>query len=87
MAAGPYVPLSFLKKHKMTETRYIEVYEQGTGQVIGYEAYEVSDEQLQREHDEARASEILATSPDAITMPEIWELLRIFARRLGLIYP
>lgn len=33
--------------------------------------------------DEVRAAEILATSPDAITMPEMWELLRIYGRRLG----
>lgn len=33
--------------------------------------------------DIARAQEILAKSPDVITQPEIWELLRIFARRLG----
>lgn len=31
----------------------------------------------------ARAQEILASSPDVITQPEIWELLRIFGRRLG----
>jgi len=31
-----------------------------------------------------RAEEILETSPAAITMPEIWELLRIIGRRLGL---
>lgn len=67
----------------MPETRYSEVYEQGTGQLISYEPYEVSDEQLQQEADEARATEILATSPSAITMPEIWQLLRILARRAG----
>lgn len=33
--------------------------------------------------DERRALEILATSPDAITQPEMWELIRIFGRRLG----
>lgn len=31
-----------------------------------------------------RVKELLATSPAAITMPEIWELMRIFGRRLGL---
>lgn len=70
----------------MPETRHIEIYEQGTGEVIGYEPYEVSDEQLQSEHDEARATEILATSPNVITMPEIWELLRILIQHQGLIY-
>lgn len=33
--------------------------------------------------DTIRACEILATSPDVITQPEIWELLRIIGRRLG----
>jgi len=33
--------------------------------------------------DTIRAQELLAASPDVITMPEIWELLRIFGRRLG----
>lgn len=33
--------------------------------------------------DTIRAAEILATSPSAITMPEMWELLRIIGRRLG----
>lgn len=33
--------------------------------------------------DTVRAREILATSPDAITQPQIWELLRIMGRRLG----
>lgn len=68
----------------MPETRYIELYEQGTGRLIGTESYEVSDEELQHEADQARAAELIATSPAAITMPEIWELLRILARRLNL---
>lgn len=33
--------------------------------------------------DTIRAEEILATSPAAITQPEIWELLRILGRSLG----
>ena len=33
--------------------------------------------------DTIRAEEILATSPDVITMPEMWDLLRIFGRRMG----
>lgn len=33
--------------------------------------------------DAIRAKEILTTSPDAIAMPEIWELLRIYGRRFG----
>lgn len=33
--------------------------------------------------DAIRAEELLATSPAVITQPQIWELLRIFGRRLG----
>jgi len=33
--------------------------------------------------DYERAMALLATSPQVITQPEIWELLRIFGRRLG----
>lgn len=33
--------------------------------------------------DYARACEILKTSPAVITQPEIWELLRIFGKKLG----
>jgi len=33
--------------------------------------------------DTLRAQELLESSPDAITQPEIWELLRIIGRRLG----
>ena len=33
--------------------------------------------------DTLRAQELLASSPDVITQPEQWELLRIFGRRLG----
>jgi len=33
--------------------------------------------------DTRSAEEILSTSPAAITLPDIWELLRIIGRRLG----
>jgi len=33
--------------------------------------------------DVIRAREILATSPSVITQPEMWELMRIFGRKLG----
>jgi len=33
--------------------------------------------------DTIRAEELLATSPSVITQPELWELMRIFGRRLG----
>lgn len=35
------------------------------------------------EPEKSRAEEILKNSPVAITLPEIWELLRIFGRKLG----
>lgn len=35
--------------------------------------------------DAVRVAQLLSTSPSVITMPEIWELLRIYARRLGFI--
>ncbi|MBA7639562.1 hypothetical protein ES703_47221 [subsurface metagenome] len=34
--------------------------------------------------DEARLQEIVATSPDAITMPDMWEAIRILARLRGI---
>ena len=34
--------------------------------------------------DRVRAAELLLTSPDVITMPEMWELLRIFGRFHGI---
>lgn len=69
----------------MPETRYSEIYEQGTGQVIDYEPYEVSDEELAQELEDAACQEYLATSPDVITMPQMWYLLRAFAKKLGYI--
>lgn len=34
--------------------------------------------------DEVRLAEIVATSPEAITMPDIWEAIRILARLRGI---
>lgn len=34
-----------------------------------------------------RIRELLATSPAVISMPEIWELLRLFAKKQGYIDP
>lgn len=47
------------------------------------DAYNAQVVILPPDPDTARAQELLPTSPDAITTPEIWELLRILARRLG----
>lgn len=37
--------------------------------------------------DTVRAREILTTSPAVISMPEVWELLRILGKRLGFYRP
>jgi len=58
------------------------------------EAYDAAQEEIDLYHaqvviippdpDIVRAEELLATSPGAITMPEMWELMRIFGRLLGI---
>lgn len=45
--------------------------------------YNAQVEILPPDPDTIRAEEILANSPDVITQPEMWELVRIFGRRLG----
>lgn len=45
--------------------------------------YNAQVEILPPDPDTIRAQEILASSPDVITQPEQWELLRIIGRRLG----
>lgn len=47
--------------------------------------YNACVEVAQPNPDTIRAAEILATSPDIITQPEMWELMRIYGRRLGFI--
>ena len=44
--------------------------------IVGNPDYEPTDYH-------ARVRALLATSPENITMPEMWELLRIYARLLG----
>lgn len=36
--------------------------------------------------DRLRAQELLSSSPDVITQPEMWELIRIFGKLLGLTF-
>lgn len=50
----------------------------------GLEALGLSREWLNTEYiDLFRARELLANSPDVITQPEMWELLRILGRHFG----
>uniref|UniRef100_A0A6H1ZSM1 Uncharacterized protein n=1 Tax=viral metagenome TaxID=1070528 RepID=A0A6H1ZSM1_9ZZZZ len=46
-------------------------------------ALEALPEPMPPTEDELRVRKLLATSPAVITQPEIWELLRIFGRKLG----
>ena len=64
----------------MPEIRYTEVYEEGTGRLIGHEPYKVSDEELQHEHDLALLQDILSQSPPAQGLPHLYEAVRILAR-------
>jgi len=64
--------------------------------IVGVDSETVTDEELAAlgmtreafneligEPDYSRCKEILSHSPAAITMPEMWEVLRILAKRLG----
>lgn len=60
---------------------------------VALEYRDATPEEIERYHaqviilppdpDTIRAEELLATSPSVITQPEMWELVRIFGRRLG----
>ncbi|MBA7652320.1 hypothetical protein ES703_60150 [subsurface metagenome] len=60
---------------------------------LAIEAYDATQEEIDRynsretepppDADTLRAQELLASSPAVITQPQMWELLRIFGRRLG----
>ncbi|MBA7658569.1 hypothetical protein ES703_66528 [subsurface metagenome] len=60
---------------------------------LAIDAYDASQEEIALynaqveiyvpDADTLRAQELLATSPPVITQPEMWELIRIFGRRLG----
>jgi len=65
----------------MTEIRYIEQYEDGI--LINSIPYQVSDEQLAAEAEQLTCENYLALSPAVITQPQIWYLLRAFAKKLG----
>lgn len=66
----------------MPKTRYIEEYD-NQGRLVNSVPYEVSDEEVASEQEKATCEVYLAQSPDVITQPEIWYLLRAFAKQLG----
>jgi len=56
----------------------------GKGNVLGYEdVYEVSDEQLAEEAEQATCEEYLGQSPPLMTFVEVCFLLRAFGKKLG----
>lgn len=77
----------------MPETRYREVvtYPEGlsaeerilSNAIITQEPYEISDEQLAEEAEQATCEEYLSHSPPLMTQPEVCYLLRAFAKKLG----
>jgi len=60
---------------------------------LAIEAHDATQEEIDRynaqvfitppDPDTLRAQELLASSPDVITQPEMWELMRIYGRRFG----
>ena len=66
----------------MPETRYIEEYK--GGKLVNRIPYEVSDETLQEEADEARLKEILDMAHSAIAIPALAEGFKLLCKRLGI---
>ncbi|MBA7701519.1 hypothetical protein ES703_110259 [subsurface metagenome] len=69
-----------VEEHEQLELRSEE---SGTPTQADIDAYNAQVEILPPDPDTIRAEEILSNSPDVITQPELWELVRIFGRRLG----
>ena len=65
----------------MPETRYTEEYQ--NGKLVNRIPYEVSDEELQEEADEARLKEILGMAHSAIAVPILAEGFKLLCKRLG----
>lgn len=65
----------------MPETRYIEEYQ--NGKLVNRIPYEVSDEELQEEADEARLKEILGMGHSAIAIPLLAEGFSLLCKTLG----
>ncbi len=66
----------------MPETRYIEEYKDG--KLVNRIPYEVSDEDLQEEADEARLREILGMAHSAIAVPILAEGFKLLCKTLGI---
>jgi len=67
----------------MPETRYREEYK--GGKLVNRIPYEVSDEELQEEADEARLIEILGMAHSTIPVPALAEGFTLLCKRLGII--
>ena len=65
----------------MPETRYVEVYEQGTGKLLRKEPYEVSDEQLEVERRLKRKDEILKKPRQNWTPDDVKDLIEFLLAR------
>lgn len=55
----------------MPETRYTEVYEQGTGKLLRKEPYEVSDEQLAEENEAKEIEQIMNSLSDSDPLKKV----------------
>lgn len=67
----------------MQETRYIRHFDKEGNET--QETYEVSDEELQAEADEARLKEIAAMAHSAIPLPVLAEGFTLLCKRLGVV--
>ncbi len=65
----------------MPETRYIEEYQ--NGKLVNRIPYEVSDEELQEEADQARLKAIAHLPPAALSVPMLAEGFGLLCKRLG----
>lgn len=65
----------------MPETRYIEEYQ--NGKLVNRIPYEVSDEALQEEAEEARLGKIATMPPAALSVPALAEGFQLLCKRLG----
>jgi len=64
----------------MPETRYIEEYK--NGKLVNRIPYEISNEELQEEADEARLKAIAKLPPEALPVPVLAEGFKLLCKRL-----